>query len=532
MPITTPILGAAKVTAKSAGGMSVGFIESLTAEVNHRIYNTVTKKKRYEVAEPMANYMVGRVQQDFNGGKIVVGGIVTNTTRFLDSNTENYFHKNATTGGLDYTQYFGNMKWMIRLRTSFSNINGSEEAIAFTQKSTIHNFARPGAGYVEYDPTRTSLTGTGGSLMAGKIGGNLQLVYLSAWKSPELELNDIGYMQVADRYLGVVVASYNIYKPHGIFLRNNFGTNLTHLLDFGGNLQMVAEAFFWNAYYKNLWETSVETQINSRQLSNIMLRGGPSMKLPGSVLVSAGFNTNERKKFVVEVNGEYKWGKENLYVEGKYIGMELSYKPSNYLSFSAEPELQVDHNSLQYVTRAYYRNDADQPRYILATIDQTILSLSLRVECNITPDLSVQYWGQPFISSVKYSGFKVASSDPSAENYSDRFHLFTERLGLFGPGELYYNSNDESYSVYEGSSTDPDYSFSKPDFSSNAFLSNLVLKWEFLPGSTAYLVWSQTREYVTGDGTFDMGNQVSDLFSRNKPYNVFLLKLSYRFGLR
>ena len=128
--------------------------------------------------------------------------MLTNTIRSLDDDTEDYFHKNATSGGIDFTQYFGEKNYIFQLRTAFSNIGGTENAIARTQRSAIHNFTRPDADYVEYDPTRTSLSGIGGNLMTGKIGGNFNIFYLSAWKSPGLELNDIGYMRVADQYIG------------------------------------------------------------------------------------------------------------------------------------------------------------------------------------------------------------------------------------------------------------------------------------------------------------------------------------------
>jgi len=331
--------------------------------------------------------------------------------------------------------------------------------------------------------------------------------------------------------MGVIAATYNIYKPHGIFLRNSIGTNFSHLLDFGGNLQTLSEAFYWNADYKNLWETSIETQFDSRQITNTLLRGGPSMTLPGKASISAEISSSERKKFVVQLEGEYNWGFENLNTETKSISLELSYRPSNYLSFSVEPMFETIHNELQFIPEDYFLIAPEEPRYLLSTLDQKTFSASLRVEYNITPDLSLQYWGQPFMSSGKYSEYKIVSDDPSAEKYSDRFHTFTERASLTGTGELYYDGL-QTFFVFDDSDILPDYSFMKPDFTTCEFLSNLVLKWEFLPGSSAYLVWSQTREYFAANGKFDMGTLSSNLFKDNKPYNVFLLKLSYRFALR
>ena len=204
-PSFTPIIGAAKLTGKSGNGWSVGAVEAVAAQVSTKVYNEESDETTYVTAEPFANYAVGRIQKDINGGNTIIGGMMTSTIRSLDDDTEDYFHKNATTGGIDFTQYFGKKNYIFQLHTAFSNIGGTEDAIARTQRSAIHNFERPDADYVEYDPTRTSLSGFGGNLMTGKIGGNFNIIYLSAWKSPGLELNDIGYMRVADQYIGAAI---------------------------------------------------------------------------------------------------------------------------------------------------------------------------------------------------------------------------------------------------------------------------------------------------------------------------------------
>ena len=529
-PAFIPIIGAAKVTGKSGNGLSVGAIEAVTAQVNTKIYNEITGETIHITAEPLANYSIGRVQKDLNDGKTIIGGMVTNTIRSLDATTEDYFHKSATTAGIDFTQYFKNMNYVFQLHTAFSNIQGNENAIARTQRSTIHNFIRPDADYVEYDPTRTSLSGFGGNLMAGKIGGNLQVIYLAAWKSPGLELNDIGYMRVADQYLGVMVFGYSIYKPFGIFNNMYFGTNLIHLTDFSGRTLLIGDEFSWQANFKNLWRTYFGGGFNSRERDNLMLRGGPSMKMPGTGRFYGGINSSERKKFVVDLNASYGWGYKDVYTS-KSIDLEMSYRPSNTITISAEPAWEQTSHAMQYVTMEYANDNESEPRYIFASINQKTLSISFRLDYNITPDLTVQYWGQPFFGSGKYSDFKRIT-DPLADIYADRFHTFTSRASLSGPGEIYYDPGQEQYLVYENSDLIPEFSFDKPDFTVSDFLSNLVVRWEFLPGSTAYLVWSQTRESYASDGLFNLGSQINDVFAQNKPDNVFLVKFSYRFGLR
>jgi hypothetical protein len=522
-PSFTPIIGAAKLTGKSANGWSVGAIEALTARVNTRIYDETTEETTYLNAEPLTNFAVGRVQKDINTGNTIIGGMVTSTIRSLDETTEDYFHKAATSAGIDFTQYFKDKNYIFQLHTAFSNIIGSEDAIARTQRSIIHNFERPDADYTEYDPTRTSLSGYGGNLMTGKLGGNLQILYLGSWKSPGFEINDIGFMQVADQYTGVGLVNYNIYKPFSIFNSMQFSTNLIHMMDFGGTTNWVAESFSWSAQFKNLWHVFLGEQVMSPETDNLLLRGGPSMKMPGQLAIFSGISSSERKKFVIEADFDFFKTFQDV-TKGYDISLELSYRPINNLTISVEPEWSKKMNDMQYVTETSVTSGVYTPRYIFGSIDQKILGLSLRVDYSLTPDLTIQYWGQPFFGSGLYNEFKYIT-DPVADEYPDRFHSYTS-------DEISYDDAEGTYFVDENRDGTVDYSFEKPDFNISEFLHNFVVRWEFLPGSTAYLVWSQQREYFSDSGVFDLGQQASDLFGDNKPYNVFLIKLSYRFGLR
>ena len=521
-PAFTPIIGSAKLTGKSSGGISVGVIEAVTARVNTKIYDPGPDETTVKTAEPLANYTVGRVQKDFNGGKTIIGGMVTSTIRALDAETEDYFHKSATTGGIDLTRYFGNMNYFVRLRTAFSNVTGTEEMIAGTQRSVIHNFARPDADYVEYDDTRTSLTGFGGNLMAGKIGGNWQLLYLSAWKSPGFEINDIGYMQVADQYMGVGVINYNIYKPFSVFNSMSFGTNLIHILDFGGTINALAVSQSWTAVYRNQWRTFLSGQLTGRRTDNTILRGGPSMKTPGQLYMSASIDSDWRKKLSGDLYFSY-YRTFNDIKTNYNLGFELEYKPFNTLTLNLEPSWSTTMNRMQYVTRRTLSAEPQENRYIFGTINQKIYSVSIRVDYNITPDLTVQYWGQPFYGSGRYSEFKRIT-DPHAATMDDRYAILES-------GHLSYAIRNRLYSIDEDLDSSVDYSFGNPNFTVSEFLHNFVIRWEFLPGSTAFLVWSQNRDHYTGSGMFDVSRQSHDLFHKAQPYNIFLVKFSYRFGL-
>jgi len=172
---------------------------------------------------------------------------------------------------------------------------------------------------------------------------------------------------------------------------------------------------------------------------------------------------------------------------------------------------------LQYVTETSYNSD---PRYILAKIEQTTLVLRFYIDYNITPDLTIQYFGSPFISSGGYTDYKMVDK-PSAANYTDRFHQYTS-------DEIQYNENSNSFDIDENSDGTIDYSFDKPDFNFKQFQSNLVIRWEFTPGSMIYLVWSQNKTNYNSLGTFNFSDDMDQLFS-TYPNDIFLIKVSYRF---
>ncbi len=522
-PSFTPIIGSAKLTGKSSGGLSVGLIEAVTARVSTRIHDPLTDQTTLMTAEPFTNYTVGRVQKDFSGGRTMIGGMVTSTIRALDGTTVDSFHRSATSAAIDFTRYSSGMNFIFRLRSAFSHVTGTSAMIAKTQRSVIHNFLRPGAGYLTYDDTRTSLSGFGGNLMTGKIGGRWQFLYLSAWKSPGFEINDIGYMQVADQYLGVGVINYNIFRPFSVFKSMSLGTNLLHLMDFSGHTNLTGITQSWTANYRNQWRSFISLQVNSDQRDNTFLRGGPTMKTPGQVILGLSIDTDPRKKIDLEV--DYKLYRSFDHARTRQnIGFELEYRPSDNLNLEIEPSWSHTTDRMQYVARRTMAGSTGpEDRFIFATINQKIFSISFKADYSLTPDLSIQYWGQPFFGSGEYSEFKRVTI-PEAPR-------FRERYELLGQGQLYYTISERRYTVDENLDSTPDYSFLNPDFRIGEFLHNLVVRWEFRPGSTAYLVWSQNRTHYTGDGFFDFDRQWNDLFGISKPHNIFLIKVSYRFGL-
>ncbi|MCJ7820978.1 MAG: DUF5916 domain-containing protein, partial [Bacteroidales bacterium] len=429
-------------------------------------------------------------------------------------------HKSAYSGGIDFTQYFKEKSWMLNINTAFSQVNGSKQAMEYTQKSSARYFQRPDNDYAEFDPDRTSLFGSGGRMQIMKLNGHLNIMGAVIWKTPGFETNDLGYMREADQVLSDLWAGYNQWEPKWIYRRFNINSDFYFVHNFGGDL--IGKGFEWNANMglKNYWNVWTGGNLSGSSLSTGMLRGGPMMKLPGNINGRIGFSTDNRKKLVFEVYVNGSRGFEG-YSKNLYSGLNMTYKPTNYLSFTLSPGFNQSFTELQYVNKTNYEGD---DRYIFASIDRKTISASFRVNFNLTPELTLQYWGQPFVASGRYYDHKYILQ-PMADDFRDRFHTYT--------GDQ-ITPADGNYDIDENLDGITDYGIENRDFNVQEFLSNLVIRWEYNPGSTVYLVWSQTRSGYNSVGNLNYFENLGDLFDKddNTPRNVFLLKFSYRFGLK
>ena len=519
VPKYTNILGAAKLTGKSKDGLSIGIVEAVTAEEKAEI--DTAGGRMYETVEPFTNYFVGRIQKDINEGNTIIGGILTSTNRSLTDNLATFMHKGAYSGGIDFTQYFKEKSWMFNINTAFSNVQGSEEAITRTQMSSARYYQRPDNDYTTFDTTRTSLSGSGGRMQLMKLNGHWNFIGATIWKTPGFETNDLGYIRQADQILTVLWAGYNQWEPKGFYRSYNINFDIFSVFNFGGDWLSKGLEGNGNINFKNYWNAFSGGNITASQLSTGMLRGGPMMKMPGEYNYRIGFNSDSRKKFEFSLFTGFNGGFQGS-AHSFNSNLSFSLKPTNYLRVSLSPGYNRSFDELQYVTKQTY---GSEDRYIFGSINQTTISASVRVNVNLTPDLTIQYWGQPFVATGTYKDYKYIT-DPMADNYHDRFHVYS-------PDQLTWNP-DGYYEVDENVDGNTDYGFGKSDFNFQEFLSNLVIRWEYNPGSSLYLVWSQTRNDYSDIGTMDLVNDIGNLFNaqQNKPHNVFLIKFSYRFGLR
>jgi hypothetical protein len=515
VPNNTTILGAAKFSGKTKNGWSIGILESVTNREYAKIQENGQTNKL--LVEPLTNYLVGRVQKDFNNRNSYFGAAFTAVNRNIETDFLDFLHKSAYTAGIDFMHNWKNRKYYIKGNFVVSSVHGSEEAIRFTQRNMTHLFQRTDAGHLSVDPFRTSLIGTGGKFELGKASvGNWRYKGSIMWRSPELELNDIGFLRQADEIKQSAFISHESLKPFGQFRKITTSLEQLSIFDFEGNYNKMQYSLGSNVTLKNNWSFVISAIYKPINYSNSILQGGPRFRYSEEFFKSVNITSDGRKKLKYNFAIYDTKAKNNSfsYIE---FAAGITYQPVNAFMFSLSPNFSSNKNKLQYIAQKSVYNN---PRYITANLDQNTLSASIRLDYNINPNLTIQYYGQPFVSRGRYTAFNKVVN-PKAYYYGDR-------ISRFDSSQIHFDTLNNSYHVDEESNGAIDYSIPNPDFAFAQFRSNLVARWEYIPGSELFLVWSQ--------GITSNGNPNESLFTQldtqilgRKPINTFLMKITYRF---
>ena len=512
IPSQSTILGAVKFSGKTQKGLSLGILESLTAAEYAAVGNKHTSRK--ELIEPLTNYLVARVQKDFNQKQTFLGGILTSVLRQAHGNTS-FLHDAAHSGGIDLFHQWKERTWYLGMNLVMSQVNGSPTSILNTQTSIPHLFQREGAKHLVLDSARMQLSGTGGDLKIGRTGNHpLQFETGVNWRSPQLELNDLGFMREADliqHYLGMTYRSLNSF---GGFRNASIAYKHWMNWDFSGALNYIDWDIELNATMENNWSYTIGYFSQPHIYTKSLLQGGPRMRLSDQYGFWWGMNSDNRKKLSIQYNGWTKTGGQGSYflIEN---GLRINYQALDRFLLSFAPRFTIIRHRLQYNTSLDFRKDK---RYIVSLLDQNTLSLALRLDLSITPNLAIQYYAEPFVSIGEYQNFAFVK-DPLA-TFSDGQLHFYEPNSISAQGHLYKIDEDQDGII--------DYDFEIPSFSYFQLRSNLVLRYEYIPGSEIYLVWAQGAQHQ-GLPTRSLLGELERQLLKEKTEHTFLVKLTYRF---
>jgi len=512
----TSILGAWKLSGKTASGWSVGLMHGVTQQEYASIVTGDGASDR-QVVEPLTNYGVARVIRDFRGGRSAIGLVATAANRTNDIADELGLRSGGYTGGLDFRHRFGSEdKYTVEAFFVGSHVRGSTQSILSTQRSSARYFQRPDADHLELDPTRTSLTGWSSNFVVGKFSGGFWR-FASGFqaRSPEFETNDIGFMTRADSFDPWVWGGYQ-KSTAGEHLRNwNLNFNGWSAWDFSGQRMSRGANVNGSLTLNNFWGGYMGLLRQAEGQSRTALRGGPLLRQEAGWRGWGGMSSDSRKAIRMNLNAG--WGVRPESDSWDYsFSPNVSFRAGGRFRLSVGPSLSRRVDDRQWVGAETIGNEA---QYILGRIEQSTLGLTSRLDYSFTPDLSLQFYAQPFVASGEYTNFKTVTN-PLADEYRDRIRALPAQLTDPGNPTAGYSADLDGDGVLD--------SFRNPDFNFKQFRSNIVLRWEYRPGSQIFVVWSQGRErFVAGDGSFEFRRDFDSLFSDTQPENIFLIKFSY-----
>ncbi len=440
------------------------------------ILNAVTAP---EYAKIERNTEKGTVQEDF----------------LLESLT-NYFVGRLNQDLMDGASRVGLMATAVNRKESTSAYVGAMDwSLNFQDKA--YEFSGTTAFSHAYDEGYENgyLAHFEGDKRGKSIGGEVSVFAIS----PDFNINDLGFIRRTDIIRPGGRLRFEIDKPFLIFRKGDCSINTDLAWNYNGNMIDKGLNLWSWVELKNYWWVNVELGRNLKAINDDELRrDGPLMKNPASYRAGFTIHTDSRKSIAFRLS-PFTWRRDDGSSYMNHISFEFETRPISNLQLYIEPSYGHRSSFAQWVERIEKVGDGEnEVHYVFGELDSRTLDITARANMCFTPNLTLEVFLQPFIAIGDYTNFKELA-----------------------PG-TYYEFN--SY-AYEGN----------PDFHSRAFKSNVVLRWEFRPGSTLYVVWAQSRGMSIENPTLDdlelrPLERLGDTFSDDGS-NVFLVKVNYWIGL-
>ncbi|HET9985024.1 MAG TPA: DUF5916 domain-containing protein [Longimicrobiales bacterium] len=528
VPDNTTILGAAKVTGRTAGGWQIGLLDAATGAESARLVASDDVRTSQPV-EPLTNYFVGRVKRNFLNGQLTLGAMGTSVVRRLDApELADYLPRRAEAAGIDWNWTWKRQTYRLMGNFALSQVTGDTAAILRLQQASARYLDRPdrhqgtnGLLSDRFDPSLTAMRGAGGYVRLSKEAGANRFETSVNVRTPGFEVNDLAFLTRADYVWMNANLNRQWTKPTRLYRRADAILGGQQQYDFDGDVTDRQLQGWAGTQLANNWEVSGFAIYRPETYDDRLTRGAGVVRKPGSWFTQLDVSTDSRRRVVVGTSPSYGWNADGHF--NYSANLDLTLKPASILSVRLSPTFSRGGSATQYVTTF------DDPsatafhghRVVFADLLQRTLSLDTRISATFTRTLTLEVFAQPFVASGDYSAFKEFVAPRRVERRAfDAAQL--RPLRAAGRDSAYALDPDRD------PATDP-FTFDNPDFSSRSLRGNAVLRWEWRPGSTLFLVWQQQR---TGDevrGDFRAAHDAGAVF-RRPPDNVFLAKVSYWFG--
>jgi hypothetical protein len=488
VPGASRILGAGKLTGRVAGGTSLGVLAAMTDRT----------EAGATTIEPRTTYALARVSRDLRQGESSFGLIATAVDRALGAVESPYLRSNAYAFGIDGRHRFGaGSRFEVSGSLAASSVRGSASAIGRTQRSSVHQYQRPDDD-LALDTLRTSLGGTSLRLIGQKVAGLVRGTVSYQRITPGYEPNDLGFLARADEQVVNTNLRFIPSKPVGPWRNASLEFYGQHHFTTAGLPTAALYEAFVSGSLKSGASFSVDSWVDNAGAvyCDRCARGGPALRLSPSYNVLAGFAADPKRRVSPQVAAIYTIaddGRSLLWRVRPYV----TIRPSSRLGIELGTRYQYNRDNTQWIDDVGDVG-ADTTHYLFGQLHQDLLSFTGRMDFTIRPTVSLQVYAEPFVTAGHFTEVRELAS-PRARSYDARFRPY-----VGAPPEA--------------------------DFNEKSFHSSVVARWEYRPGSTLFVVWTQGRDQRDRDpGTFEASRDYRNLFAA-RPENVVLVKAAYWMG--
>ncbi|MBO6524777.1 MAG: carbohydrate binding family 9 domain-containing protein [Balneolaceae bacterium] len=500
-PSETTIAGAAKVSGKTEKGLSLGVLNAYTLEEKSEFFFSGDNSEGTYTIEPSTNYLVTRIRQDLKDGDAQVGGFISAVNRSMNgSYLENYLNESAYQAGVDGQYFWANRNWGAGGVLAFSQVNGTENSILNTQTTSARYYNRIDSDYLSVDSTKTSLNGYFGEFSIGKYSGaGLRYSFTYSEMSPGYEVNDIGFLERADYRAPHLYAEYlnvssDMFRFYLLWAYGGYAWN------FDGD--MIMNFYSSGAYFQlnNLWTILGTAGFTGQFYDDRSSRGGAVLKRPRDWSSSLEITSNSTKNFYATLGGSYRRDTSGEFTSSIYTN--IYYRPASFIQLSVSPTF-FKEKSTNEKPEFFDGFESDTYGTLFSEADLDIFFTEFRLNWTFSSKLSLQTYARPLIYSADFYNFKFFNQSKT--------YNFTPL------GDITDQATVDNFN-------------SSFDFDFRTIQGNAVLRYEYRPGSTIFLVWQQERENLGfGNSRFTPLESSVDIFS-DDPINIFLIKFSYWFG--
>ncbi len=522
VPGATTILGAGKLSG-TMGGTTLGLLSAITAEEQAEL-KPDNLPSYHQVVEPLANYTVARLKHASKDGNHGIGMMTTAVWRDLaDDNARAALTSRAFSSGIDgWTRLDDRADWALRGYASASHVSGEAQVIDGIQRSSRHYYQRAGADHLDYDPERTSLDGWTGRLMLNRQSGRFQLNTAVGAASPGYEINDLGYQGRADLLNWHLATGWQWLEPGRVFQNASVQAAAYRGWDYGGHPDAIGAGFFYNACLTNWWAFWGNVFYNPEYTGLRYTRGGPAIGVPEHVEGQFYVDSDGRKPVYVMLGG----GLSTAADDSRSANVELLVRidPRSSIELSFDPRLTWSLDHWQWVSNVPDPTMAATygTRCVFGDLEYRTFSLTTRADWTFTPKLTLQTYVQPLLAAGAYSDLKELAR-PGAYAFN---HYGQDNGSTIGQDPA-----DGSYAIDpDGAGPAETFTLGDPDFNFKSLKVNLILRWEYRPGSTFFFVWTHNRTNYDDPGDFDVPRDARSLFDAHGE-NLFMIKGTYWFDI-